>query len=103
MQVNSIDIVGPGSNNFWTGFINCFGATLQPNDTCTVQVNFGPNDAIHYSAQLRVSVNGVQFTADLSGRGGQADVIGSPNPADFGTAATGQSGDHPDHHLDQHR
>ncbi len=92
VQVNSIDIVGPGSNNFWTGFSSCWGTTLQPNDTCTVQVNFGPNDAITYSAQLRASVNGVQFTADLSGRGGRAVVVGSPNPADFGTATTGQSG-----------
>jgi hypothetical protein len=92
VQVNSIDIVGPGSSNFWTGFSSCWGTTLQPNDTCTVQVNFGPNDTIDYSAQLRVSVNGVQFTADLTGRGGQAVVVGSPNPADFGTATTGQSG-----------
>ncbi len=92
VQVNSIDIAGPGSSNFWTGFSNCWGSTLQPNDTCTVQVNFGPNDTVTYSAQLRVSVNGVQFTADLSGRGGRAMVVGSPNPADFGTATTGQAG-----------
>lgn len=92
VQVNSIDIVGSGSNAFWTGFISCFGNTLQPGDACTVQVNFGPNDTISYSAQVRASVNGVQFTADLSGRGGQAAVVGSPNPADFGTATTGQPG-----------
>ncbi len=92
VQVNSIDIVGPGSGAFWTGFISCFGNTLQPNDTCTVQVNFGPNDPVPYSAQLRVSVNGVQFTADLSGEGGQAVVTGSPDPADFGSATTGQPG-----------
>ncbi len=35
VQVNSIDIVGPGSGAFWTGFISCFGNTLQPNDTCS--------------------------------------------------------------------
>ncbi len=92
VQVNSIDIVGPDSGNFWTGFSNCWGTTLQPNDTCTVQVNFGPNSPVDYSAQLRVSVNGYQFTADLTGKGGQANVVGSPNPADFGTATTGQQG-----------
>ena len=92
VQVNSIDIVGSGSNAFWTGFISCFGTTLQPNDTCTVQVNFGPNDAIPYSAQVRATTNGSSFTADLSGQGGQAVVTGSPNPADFGSAATGQQG-----------
>ena len=80
VQVNSIDIVGPGSSNFWTGFSNCWGTTLQPNDTCTVQVNFGPNDTIDYSAQLRVSVNGVQFTADLTrtGRPGSRRRLAQP-------------------------
>ncbi len=92
VQVNSIDIVGPGSSNFWTGFVSCWGTTLQPGDACTVQVNFGPNSPDSYSAQLRAGVNGVQFTADLTGRGGQANVVGFPNPADFGTATTGQSG-----------
>ncbi len=92
VQVNSIDIIGPGSGAFWTGSSNCWGSTLQPGDTCTVQVNFGPNDPGAYSAQLRVGVNGVDFTADLNGRGGQPNVVASPNPADFGTAATGQSG-----------
>ncbi len=67
VQVNSIDIVGPGSGAFWTGFISCFGNTLQPNDTCSVQVNFGPNDAIAFSAQLRAQTNGALFTADLAG------------------------------------
>ncbi len=92
VQVNSIDIVGPDSGNFWTGFSSCWGTTLQPNDTCTVQVNFGPNNPTDYAAQLRVSVNGYQFTADLTGRGGQANVVGSPNPADFGSATAGQAG-----------
>ena len=39
-----------------------------------------------------MSVNGVSFTADLSGEGGQAVVTGSPDPADFGSATTGQPG-----------
>ena len=92
VQVNSIDIVGPGSNAFWTGFSSCFGNALQPNDTCTVQVNFGPQDTIPYAAQLRAGTNNVHFTADLTGQGGRANVIGSPNPADFGSATTGQQG-----------
>ncbi len=57
-----------------------------------MQVNFGPNDAIPFSAQLRAQTNGASFTADLSGRGGRAIVTGSPNPADFGSATTGQAG-----------
>jgi HYDIN/CFA65/VesB-like, Ig-like domain len=93
VQVNSIDIVAPGPNAFWTGNIDCWGQTLQPNDTCNVQVNFGPNQPIPYSAQLRAMVNGVSFTAFLSGRGGQPVFTASPNPADFGFATAGQPGD----------
>jgi urease beta subunit len=92
VQVNSIDFVAPGPSAFWTGFVSCWGMTLQPNDTCTVEVNFGPNQPIAYSAQLRASVNGVSFTADLSGRGGQPVFTASPNPADFGSATPGKPG-----------
>ena len=38
-------------------------------------------------------VNGVSFTADLSGQGGQPVFTASPDPADFGFASAGQSGD----------
>jgi hypothetical protein len=92
VQVNSIDIVPGDQSGFWTGFVSCWRMTLQPNDTCTVQVNFGPNQPIAYSAQLRASVNGVSFTADLSGQGGQPLFTASPNPADFGSATVGQPG-----------
>jgi hypothetical protein len=92
VQVNSIDIVTPGANAFWTGNVDCWGRTLQPNDTCNVQVNFGPNQPIAYSAQLRATINGVAFTADLSGKGGQPVFTASPNPADFGSATAGQKG-----------
>jgi hypothetical protein len=89
LQVNSLDIIGPGSGSFWTGFSNCYGPALQPNDTCSVQVNFNPNDTILYAAQLRATTNGVSFTADVSGTGGRPVVTGSPSPADFGSAAVG--------------
>ena len=74
------------------GNSDCWGKTLQPNDTCNVQVNFGPNQPIPYSAQLRAMVNGVSFTADLSGQGGQPVFAALPDPADFGFAAAGGSG-----------
>jgi urease beta subunit len=92
VQVNSIDFLPPGPSNFWTGYVSCWGMTLQPNDTCTVQVNFGPNQPIDYSAQLRAQVNGVSFTADLSGRGGQPVFTMSPDPADLGSATVGEPG-----------
>ena len=92
VQVNSIDFLPPGPSAFWTGYVSCWGMTLQPNDTCSVQVNFGPNQPGSYSAQLRATVNGVSFTADLTGQGGQPLFTASPNLADFGSATTGQQG-----------
>ncbi len=92
VQVNSVDITGPGSGAFWTGFVSCYGATLQPNDTCSIQVWFGPSDTVDFAAQVRAWTNGTSFAADLSGRGGQAVVTGFPNPVEFGTATAGQQG-----------
>ena len=92
VQLNNLDIVTSGQNAFWIGNSDCWGRTLQPNDTCNVQVNFGPNQTISYSAQLRAQVNGVSFTADLSGEGGQAVFSAQPDPADFGSAGVGGSG-----------
>ena len=57
-----------------------------------MQVNFGPNQPIPYSAQLRAMVNGVSFTADLSGQGGQPVFTALPDPADFGSAGVGGPG-----------
>ncbi len=92
VQVNSLDIVTSGQNPFWIGNSDCWGRTLAPQDTCNVQVNFGPNQTIAYSAQARAMVNGVSFTADLSGEGGNSVFGASPDPADFGSAGVGGSG-----------
>jgi HYDIN/CFA65/VesB family protein len=92
VQLNNLDIVSAGPNAFWTGNSDCWGRTLQPNDTCNVQVNFGPNQTIEYSAQLRAQVNGLPFTADLSGKGGQAVFSAQPDPAAFGSAGVGGQG-----------
>jgi hypothetical protein len=91
--VYSLEIVGPGSNSFWIGQSNCYGANLNPNETCSVQANFNPNDATTYEAQLRAgSEGGTSFTADLSGEGGRASIGPVSNPTSFGAAAVGSTG-----------
>jgi hypothetical protein len=94
-QVNSLNF-GPNSNDFWfegsLGNGNCSGRWMQPGETCSVEVGFGPSEARPYATQLQASASGETFTADLSGQGGRPIVEAFPNPADFGAATVGTSG-----------
>lgn len=91
--IYSLEIVGPGSNSFWIGQSSCYGANLNPNETCSVQVNFNPSDATTYEAQLRAgSEAGTSFTADLSGEGGRAKIGPAVDPTNFGATAVGSPG-----------
>ena len=92
VRVENPEIASPGSSAFSIGSSDCFGRLLNPSDSCLLQVHFNPHDPVAYSAQARVSANGVFFTADLTGVGGQPIVEGSPNPADFGAATVGATG-----------
>lgn len=82
-----------GSGAFWMGSSDCYGRTLNPNETCSVQVNFNPYDAVAFSAQLRVtSEGGTSFTADLSGEGGRANFTTGASSTNFGSVAVGSAG-----------
>jgi hypothetical protein len=83
--VYSVNIVGSGSGAFWTGDIDCFSHPLEPGETCSVQVNFNPYDAVPFSAQLRAGSDaGTSFTAELSGEGGRPALTAATNPTNFG-------------------
>lgn len=91
--VYSLEIAGPGAGAFWIGQSSCYGATLNPNESCSVQINFGPSEAKAYSAQLRVGSEGeTRFSADLSGEGGSAAIGPVVDPTGFGAAAVGSPG-----------
>jgi hypothetical protein len=89
--VNSIEIVGPGSEAFWTN-TNCFGTYLQPNETCYVQVYFSPRDTTEYAVQLRANAGPYSFEAELTGTGGRAILEPAFNPFDFGSTPVGSPG-----------
>lgn len=91
-QIGSGEINGPGSGAFSTGYSNCYGATLQPGESCSAQVYFGPYDAVEYNAQFRVNVGSYAFSADLSGTGGRATFAPPANPIDFGVAKVRSEG-----------
>ncbi|HEX6687993.1 MAG TPA: choice-of-anchor D domain-containing protein [Solirubrobacterales bacterium] len=91
VQVNSVEITGPGSGVFGTN-TGCPGMMLQPGNSCFIQVYFNPHEAVEYSAQLRASAGSHSFSADLSGTGGRAILEPDSNPTDFGVAKVGSSG-----------
>jgi hypothetical protein len=88
VQVNNFEILG-GNGAFWTGNNSCTNQFLQPGQSCNVEVNFSPQDAVAYTAELRATANGFGFTAALSGTGGRAIIEATPNPADFGPLTVG--------------
>jgi hypothetical protein len=88
VQVNNLEIQG-GSGSFWTGNGDCLSHSLEPGQSCNVEVNFGPQDAVAYTAELRATSNGYGFTAALSGTGGRAIIEATPNPAEFGALTVG--------------
>jgi hypothetical protein len=91
--IYSLQIVGSGSSAFWTGNTDCFGHSLEPGETCSVQVSFNPYDVAPFSAQLRAQSDaGTSFTAELSGEGGRPELTAATNPTNFGSVAVGSGG-----------
>jgi hypothetical protein len=91
-QVGSPEIGGPGAEAFWTGYSPCYGSYLNPGESCSVQVYFGPRNPVEYAAQFRVSVGSYSFSAGLTGTGGRATFAPASNPTDFGAAKVGSAG-----------
>jgi hypothetical protein len=91
VRLDNFEIAG-GSGAFWTGNSSCWGQSLQPGQSCNVEVNFNAQEAIAYDAELRATANGYGFTAALGGEGGRAVIETSPNPVDFGALTVGASG-----------
>jgi hypothetical protein len=91
LQVGSPEIAGPGHEAFWADYSPCYGSYLQPGESCSVRVYFGPRDAVEYAAQFRVSVGSYSFSADLTGTGGRASFSPESNPTDFGAVKVGSA------------
>jgi hypothetical protein len=93
-QLSNLDVTG-GSGSFWanSNSSDCWNHQLQPGESCNVEVDFSPQDALEYEAELRATVNGYSFTATLGGQGGRASIDATPNPADFGAVTIGAKGE----------
>lgn len=91
--IYSLQIIGSGSSAFWTGNTDCFNHSLEPGETCSVQVNFNPYEVAPFSAQLRAQSDaGTSFTANLSGEGGRPELTAETNPTNFGSVPVGSGG-----------
>jgi hypothetical protein len=88
-QFGQLNFTGGNPNGFWFGNSDCYGRWMAPGDTCSVEIDFSPNDPVPYAIQLQASSGSETFTADLSGAGAQPIVTAAPNPADFGAATVG--------------
>jgi hypothetical protein len=82
-----------GSGAFSIGESDCFGATLAPQGTCSVQVDFRPDETGPYVGVLRANSAGLAFSAELSGSGGKAVLSASPDPLDLGATGVGSRGE----------
>jgi hypothetical protein len=91
LQVGSPEVAGPGHEAFWADYSPCYGSVLQPGEACSVRVYFGPQDAVEYAAEFRVSVASYSFSADLTGTGGRASFSPASNPTDFGAVKVGST------------
>ncbi len=82
-----------GSSAFWTGYNECGGRTLNPGESCSVQVSFGPYEALPFEAELRAySEEGTVFGAGLKGEGGRAAFVPATDPSNFGSVPVGSAG-----------
>ncbi len=92
--VNALDLNG-GSGAFWingTG-TSCYGRSLEPGESCSVQVVFNPYEAEPFSAQLRAySDGGTLFTAAIHGEGGRPRLAPTVDPTNFGSVPVGSPG-----------
>jgi hypothetical protein len=90
----NFEIPNPGGEApFWITNNQCSTMNaLQPGASCSLEVEFGPREVAPYSGELRVSLDGVPFSAALSGEGGRSNVVAGENPTDLGVATVGGVG-----------
>ncbi len=92
LHVTGMSISGPNAGAFAIVAGTCAGATVAPNNACSIPISFTPPSTGTFSATLNVvddAWNGPsQFS--LSGTGVQAHVSFNPSPVVFPNMVTGQ-------------
>ncbi len=91
-HVDWFDFAGPDSTSFGNGSNNCGGASLEPGQSCFIEVWFNPHERRGYEASLTAHSGGQAFSAELSGTGGSAELAPATNPIGFGSTTAGSYG-----------
>lgn len=89
VPLSNLEISGPDANEFWIPNSNCWGSTLSPGSTCSVEVQFNANNEGSYSAAVSIQAGGVVFLAPLTARAESPKVTASPAPLVFGPTPAG--------------
>jgi hypothetical protein len=91
---SNFEIPNPGGEvPFWIANNHCpMMSALQPGESCSLEVEFGPREVAPYVGELRATLSGVTFSAALSGEGGRSNVVAGDNPTDLGAATVGGVG-----------
>jgi hypothetical protein len=91
---SNFEIPNPGGEvPFWISDNHCpTMSALQPGQSCSLEVEFGPREVVPYAGELRATLSGVTFSAALSGEGGRPSVVAGANPTDLGAATVGGVG-----------
>jgi len=85
-EIDSVGLSGGDADQFELGATDtCTGATLEPDDECTVEATFAPTVVGEAETFLQVLSSGHQTNAALSGTAfGEPDFSASPTQLDFG-------------------
>ena len=89
LTISAVDL--PGSP-FSTSGAPAVGHVMQPGDSLTVTVTFGPTRTGQYSAALQIDSDGGNITVHLTGNSTSPSVLAvTPLSVDYGTVRLGQS------------
>jgi hypothetical protein len=89
VQTFNLEITGPNANEFWIPGSDCWGVTLAPGATCSIEVQFNANEEGEFAAAVSIHAGSVTFTAPLSGRAERPRVEASPSPLAFAPTSVG--------------
>lgn len=94
VRIGWVGTEGKDSGNFWVSYNDCWnGRWLSPGESCGLQVSFNPWNIQLYEALVTVSADNAQFSAPLTGIGGESLLAPETNPVEFGTATVGGEGE----------